>query len=175
MIWAQPLNASKDLRMRIAKDSVVSFDYTLWNDKGEELDSSSGGDPLFYLHGSGNIIPGLERALEGKEVGAKLQVVVAPVDGYGERDDKLVRIVNRSNFKAGQKLEAGMQFRANTAEGPRLLTIVNIEGDKITLDANHPLAGATLRFEVEVREVRVPTKEELEHGHVHGPGGHHHH
>jgi len=162
--------------MQIDQDKVVLIHYTLTNDKGEVIDSSSGGEPLAYLHGQGNIIPGLEKALEGKQAGDKLDVKVAPADGYGERDDQLVQQVPRRAFSGVQNVQPGMQFHAQTSGGnTRVVTVTRVAGDMVTVDGNHPLAGENLSFAVEVTEVRDATEEELSHGHVHGPGGHHHH
>jgi FKBP-type peptidyl-prolyl cis-trans isomerase SlyD len=161
--------------MLIAPEKVVLIHYTLKNDAGETLDSSSGGEPLAYLHGQGNLIPGLEKALEGKQAGDTLNVKVAAAEGYGERDDKLVQQVPRRQF-GGANVQPGMQFHAQTSQGQtRVVTVTSIVGDMVTVDGNHPLAGENLHFEVEVNEVRDASAEELEHGHVHGPGGHHHH
>jgi len=161
--------------MKIAHEKVVSIHYTLTNGEGTVLDSSSGGQPLAYLHGFGNIIPGLENALEGKAAGDKLQVTVDPEQGYGARDERLVQAVPRSAFKGVDELAPGMQFQAQGPQGTRLVVVTQVADDVVTVDANHPLAGQTLHFDVEVSEVRDATSEELEHGHVHGPGGHHHH
>ena len=162
--------------MQIAQDKVVLIHYTLTDDAGKVLDSSSGGDPLAYLHGQGNIIPGLEKALEGKQAGDKLNVRVEPAEGYGVRDDSLVQQVPRRAFGSVSKVEPGMQFHAQSAQGQmRVVTVTHVQGDMVTVDGNHPLAGEVLVFDVEVAEVRDATGEELEHGHVHGPGGHHHH
>jgi FKBP-type peptidyl-prolyl cis-trans isomerase SlyD len=162
--------------MQIAQDKVVLIHYTLTDDGGKVLDSSSGGDPLAYLHGQGNIIPGLEKALEGKQAGDKLNVRVEPAEGYGVRDDSLVQQVPRRAFGSVSKVEPGMQFHAQSAQGQmRVVTVTHVQGDMVTVDGNHPLAGEVLVFDVEVAEVRDATGEELEHGHVHGPGGHHHH
>ena len=160
--------------MKIAQEKVVSIHYTLKNAEGSVLDSSSGSDPLAYLHGAGNIIPGLESALEGKEAGEKLAVTVEPGQGYGDRDERLVQDVPRAAFKDVQELAPGMQFQAQGPQGTRLVVVTQVAEETVTVDANHPLAGQTLHFEVEVAEVRDATAEELEHGHVHGPGGHHH-
>jgi len=160
--------------MKIAGEKVVSIHYTLKNAEGSVLDSSSGSDPLAYLHGSGNIIPGLESALEGKEQGEKLSVTVEPGQGYGERDERLVQEVPRSAFKGVEELAPGMQFQAQGPQGARLVVVTEVADESVTVDANHPLAGQTLHFEVEVAEVREATREELEHGHVHGAGGHQH-
>jgi FKBP-type peptidyl-prolyl cis-trans isomerase SlyD len=161
--------------MKISHDKVVSIHYTLTDSAGTVLDSSSGGHPLAYLHGFGNIIPGLENALEGKATGDKLSVTVEPGEGYGERDEGLVQAVPRTAFKGVKELAPGMQFQAQGPQGTRLVVVTQVTADLVTVDANHPLAGQTLHFEVEVSEVRDATSEELEHGHVHGPGGHHHH
>ncbi|MDH4074099.1 MAG: peptidylprolyl isomerase [Gammaproteobacteria bacterium] len=161
--------------MKIAHEKVVSIHYTLTNSEGSVLDSSSGNDPLAYLHGFGNIIPGLENALEGKEAGEKLSVTVEPEQGYGARDEQLVQAVPRTAFKGVEELAPGMQFQAQGPQGTRLVVVTQVAADVVTVDANHPLAGQTLHFEVEVSGVRDATSVELEHGHVHGPGGHHHH
>jgi len=160
--------------MKIAHEKVVSIHYTLKNKEGTVLDSSSGSEPLAYLHGFGNIIPGLENALEGKEKGEKLSVSVEPEQGYGARDEQLVQAVPRSAFKGVDDLAPGMQFQAQGPQGTRLVVVMQVAQDVVTVDANHPLAGQTLHFDVEVSEVRDATAEELEHGHVHGPHGHHH-
>jgi FKBP-type peptidyl-prolyl cis-trans isomerase SlyD len=160
--------------MKIAHEKVVSIHYTLTNQEGTVLDSSSGSEPLAYLHGFGNIIPGLENALEGKETGEKLSVTVEPEQGYGARDEQLVQAVPRSAFKGVEELAPGMQFQAQGPQGTRLVVVTQVAQDVVTVDANHPLAGQTLHFEVEVSEVRAATAEEIEHGHVHGPHGHHH-
>jgi FKBP-type peptidyl-prolyl cis-trans isomerase SlyD len=160
--------------MKIAHEKVVSIHYTLTNSEGNVLDSSSGSQPLAYLHGFGNIIPGLENALEGKGTGDKLSVTVEPDQGYGPRDERLVQAVPRSAFKGVEDIAPGMQFQAQGPQGARLVVVTQVGDDEVTVDANHPLAGQTLHFDVEVSEVRDATAEELEHGHVHGPGGHHH-
>lgn len=160
--------------MQAGDNTVVLIHYTLTNDGGETLDTSSGREPLAYLHGGGNIIPGLESALKGKKTGDKLKVSILPAEAYGLRDDSLIQVVPRADFGDTQDLEAGMQFQVQTPDGVRIVTIVGVEGDEIKLDGNHPLAGETLHFDVEVTEVREASAEELAHGHVHGVGGHHH-
>lgn len=160
--------------MQIAKDVVVSIHYTLKNDAGETLDSSAGGEPLAYLQGNGNLIAGLENALEGKQAGDKLSVKILPTDGYGEYDKALVQQVPRRSFKGVGNLQVGMQFQVSSPQGPRAVTVTKVVGDMVTVDGNHPLAGQNLNFDVEVTDVRAATDEELAHGHVHGPGGHHH-
>ena len=161
--------------MQVAQDKVVAFHYTLTNDAGEVLDTSSGGAPLAYLHGQGNIVAGLEKALDGRSVGEKLSVRVEAVDGYGIRDPALVKRVPRRSFGSVGKITPGMQFQAQLDRGQaRVVTVTAVKGDMVTIDGNHPLAGENLNFDVEITEIRDPTAEELEHGHVHGPGGHHH-
>lgn len=160
--------------MQVAQDAVVSIHYTLTNDKGETLDSSAGAEPLVYLHGNGNLIPGLENALAGKQAGDKLSVKIAPADAYGEYDKSLVQQVPRRQFKGVGDVREGMQFQVQSNAGPRMVTVTKVAGDMVTIDGNHALAGQNLNFEVEIAEVRAATSEELAHGHVHGPGGHHH-
>ena len=161
--------------MLIGSEKVVLIHYTLTDESGQVLDSSSGRDPLAYLHGKGNIIPGLEKALEGRQAGDKLNVAVQPAEGYGERDERLVQDVPREAFENVDEVNPGMQFQAQNEQGQaRIVTVTKVADDLITIDANHPLAGTNLNFDVEVTEVREPTAEELEHGHVHGPGGHNH-
>ena len=153
--------------MIVEKDRVVSIDYTLRDNNGNLIDSSEGSDPLEYLHGNGNIIPGLEKALAGKKAGDKLTCSIAAADAYGERDDSLIFKVNKSEFE-GADIAVGMQFEAHGEEGAQIVTVVGIEGEEVTIDANHPLAGETLNFDVKIVDVREATSEELEHGHVHG-------
>ena len=161
--------------MQIANQSVVLMHYTLTNASGGVLDSSrESGEPLAYLHGGGNIIPGLEKELEGKSAGDKLQVTVQPQDGYGLRDPKLVQQVPRRAFQGVANVAAGMSFTADGPQGPTRVTVTKVQGDMVTVDANHALAGEVLNFDVEITEVRAATEEELAHGHVHGAGGHHH-
>lgn len=160
--------------MKIAEENVVSIHYTLTNDAGKVLDSSSGGEPLEYLHGFGNIIPGLEAALLGKSLGDRFKVSVAPADAYGERNDKLVQKIPKSQFPEPGKVKAGMQFQVNGPQGPMILSVLDVSDTEVTVDGNPELAGQTLHFDIEVTGVRAASKEELEHGHVHGPGGHHH-
>ena len=160
--------------MSITQDQVVSIHYTLKDDSGEVIDRSAEGAPLTYLHGHGNLIPGLERELTGKNSGDRLQVRIAPADAYGEYDSALVQSVPRRTLKGIADVRVGMRLQAQTAEGARALTVTNVSGDMVTLDGNHPLAGKNLNFEVEVAGMREATAEELSHGHVHGDGGHHH-
>lgn len=160
--------------MQIANDVVASIEYTLTDDQGNIIDSSAGGEPLAYLHGAGNIIPGLENALAGKKVGDTFKVSIAPAEGYGEKNDSLLQVVPREMFQGVEAIEVGMQFHAQTDYGMQVITVAAVEGANITVDGNHPLAGQTLNFDVKVVDVRAASAEELEHGHVHGPDGHHH-
>lgn len=160
--------------MQIAKHKVVSINYTLKDESDTVIDSSEGGEPLAYIHGIGNIIPGLENALNGKSVGDKLSVTIAPDEAYGERDDDMVQTVPRNRFEPGVDIEAGMQFHTQSDHGMQVVTVTHVDQESVTVDANHPLAGITLHFDVEVMGVRDATADELSHGHVHGPGGHHH-
>ncbi|HEV2227722.1 MAG TPA: peptidylprolyl isomerase [Steroidobacteraceae bacterium] len=156
--------------MAIAHNDVVTIHYTLKDDTDKVIDSSAGGEPLAYLHGHGNIIPGLERELAGKNVGDRLKVRVPAAEGYGEYDRALVQKVPRRALKGIADLRVGLRLQA----GHQAVTVTHIAGDMITLDGNHPLAGQNLTFDVEITAVRAATEEELTHGHVHGAGGHHH-
>lgn len=158
--------------MSITKDSVASFHYTLKDDDGNTIDTSEGQEPLPYLHGAGNIVPGLERELEGCVIGDKLSVVVKPLDGYGELNETLMQELPKSMFAGVDDIQAGMDFHADTDNGQQMVTVTKVEGDTVTVDGNHPLAGKNLHFDIEVTEVREASSEELEHGHVHGPDGH---
>jgi FKBP-type peptidyl-prolyl cis-trans isomerase SlyD len=160
--------------MSVAQDKVVSIHYTLKNDAGEVLDASPAGEPLTYLHGHGNLIAGLERELAGKGAGDNLQVKIAAADAYGAYDPALVQRVPRRTLKGIADLRVGMRLQAQTQRGARPVTVTQLAGDMVTLDGNHPLAGQNLNFEVQIAAVRAATAEELSHGHVHGPGGHHH-
>ena len=160
--------------MQIADKTVVTIDYTLKDDNGTILDSSSDGQ-FAYIHGASNIIPGLENALTGKSSGDEVNVTVIPAEGYGERNDSMVQAVPRDMFDSEQEIQVGMQFHAQSPEGEMVVvTVTDVEGDDITVDGNHPLAGKNLNFGVKVVDVREATSEELDHGHVHGPGGHNH-
>jgi FKBP-type peptidyl-prolyl cis-trans isomerase SlyD len=160
--------------MQIAKNTVATIDYTLTNTQGQVLDTSKGGQPLSYLHGVGGIIPGLENALEGKQTGDVLTVEIQPEQAYGQRNEQLVQEVPRKMFQGVDNIQPGMQFRAQGPQGQQVVTVVGVNGENVKIDANHPLAGVTLKFDVNVVGVREATQEELSHGHVHGPGGHQH-
>ena len=159
-----------------ARDKVVTIHYTLRDEKGQIIDSSRGGDPLDYLHGHGGIVPGLERALNGKGVGEVVQISVLPKDGYGEPVGPGPRSVPRDAFPDDVDLEVGMQFFAPGPKGkPIPVWVTSVHADHVHVDVNHPLAGATLHFDVEVMAIRDATADELSHGHAHGHDGHHHH
>ena len=165
----------KEKDMKISKGKVVSMHYALRDATGEILDSSEGQAPLEYLHGYGNIITGLEKALETKEAGEKLNaVVIPPEEGYGIREESLVKTVPLSNFQNPQSVEVGAQFQAETSQGPRLATVTEVDDQNVTVDLNHPLADQTLNFDIDVVAVRDATEEELAHGHAHRPEGHGH-
>lgn len=171
--------------MKITKDHAVSFDYELRNSRNELIDNSDDSGPLAYLHGYASIIPGLEKALEGKAAGDEIEAVVPPVEAYGMRDERRMGQVDRSIFPEGADIKPGMRFRATSEHGTDNVVVVAVDGNTITVDANHPLAGETLTFKVTVRDVRPATEEEIAHGHVHhahshghegccGGHGHHH-
>jgi len=160
--------------MHIEKNTVVSIDYTLTDTDGTVLDSSKGQKPLDYLHGSGNIIPGLEEALAGKHAGDSVKVSVPPEKGYGLRNETLSHKVPRKMFDAKNEIKPGMRFHAEAEHGEHTVTVTAVDSEHVTVDANHPLAGKTLNFDVSVLKIRTATPEELTHGHVHGQHGHHH-
>ena len=161
--------------MTIKENSAVSFHYTLTDDDGQTLDSSAGKDPLAYLHGAGNIIPGLESALEGKKVGDAMTVSVRAAEGYGEVQKELIQEVPRESFQGVDSIEVGMQFEAHSGQGGNVpVTVTEVTDTIVTVDGNHPLAGKNLTFDVSIEEVRDATEEEQAHGHVHGVGGHQH-
>ena len=160
----------------VAENMVVSFHYVLKNGEGEVLDQSGGDEPMMYLHGHDNIVPGLERKLTGRAIGDKLEVVVAPGDGYGESDPGAKRTIPRDAFPPDAPIEVGVSFVIQTPDGDMVpMWIVGANDKEVSCDLNHPLAGVTLHFAVELVAMRDATPEELEHGHPHGPGGHHHH
>ncbi|HET7662543.1 MAG TPA: peptidylprolyl isomerase [Rhodanobacteraceae bacterium] len=160
--------------MQIADRNVASFHYTLTNDGGDVLDSSREREPLAYLHGAGNIVPGLEKAMAGREEGDTFKVDVEPQEGYGPRHEELIQTVPMSAFQGVPEVKPGMQFQGNGPQGATLVTVTAVDGDEVRVDGNHPLAGQTLHFDIEVTEVREATEDELTHGHVHGAGGHQH-
>jgi FKBP-type peptidyl-prolyl cis-trans isomerase SlyD len=161
--------------MTIAQHKVVTIHYKVSDSDSDELiDSSENGEPMTYLHGAQNIIPGLEQALEGKSTGDELEVTIPPAEAYGERSEDRIQQVPREAFQEMDKVEPGMAVTAQTEQGQINLVITEVEGELVTVDANHPLAGKSLKFSVTVEEVRDASDEEKAHGHVHGPGGHDH-
>lgn len=162
--------------MKIDKNSVVSLAYTLKDGDGQLLDEADATDPLYYLHGHENLLPEFEARLNGQEMGFKVAFSLSPEEGYGTYDEEAVFTVERAAFPEGATLEEGAVFLlTDEEERNHQAVIVAIDGDDVTVDLNHPLAGETLHFDVEVLGVRVAQPEEITHGHVHGPGGHHHH
>lgn len=162
--------------MQIARDRVVALEYTLKDVEGKVIDTNQDGEDFYYLHGHHGIVPGLERALEGKERGAALDVELEPEDGYGEYDEALVFDVPRSALPEGLEIRRGEKVRASAPDGStRAAVITKVKLQTVTLDANHELAGKKLFFSVRVKDVRKATRDEIAHGHAHGPGGHHHH
>ena len=161
--------------MKVGKDKVVLMHYTLKNDAGDVIDSSDGADPLPFLQGHGNIIPGLESALEGSKVGDKLDVSIKPEEGYGERMKDAIQEIPSSALQGVDEVKVGMQLQSPDKDGNAfLVSVTKIEDDKITVDGNHPLAGQTLHFSVSIESIRKAEAEELSHGHVHADGNHHH-
>ncbi len=157
-------------RMNISKHKVASIHYTLTDNSGTILDTSSGREPLVYLHGAGNLIMGMEEGLEGKSKGDKFQLKIPAAKGYGEKDPAMTQKVPRSAF-GDQEVRVGSQFSGNNNE---VVTVTEVNLDSVTVDANHPLAGVELNFAIEILDVREATPEEESHGHVHGAGGHQH-
>ena len=160
--------------MKIAENTVVLIDYKLTGNDGAVIDTSEGAGPLAYLHGAGNIIEGLEDALLGKEVGDDVQASIEPAKAYGERNEDMRQEVPKELFGGVDNIEIGMQFESETDQGPVMVTVIEINDEMVVVDGNHPLAGTHLNFDVTIREVREASEEELQHGHVHGEGGHHH-
>ncbi len=160
--------------MQVARDKVVTIDYTLKDDSGNIIDRSEGGH-FSYLHGANNIIPGLEKALLGKTKGDEVSVSVEPDEGYGQRNEALKQVVSKDMFQTQDDIEIGRQFYAQSPDGQQLIiTVTEVNGTDITIDANHPLAGVNLNFDVKVIEVREASEEEISHSHVHGEDGEHH-
>lgn len=157
----------------VENGKVVGFSYTLKDDSGQVLDQSSPEQPFEYLHGHENIVPGLEKQLNGLQSGDEKQVEVAPVEGYGEFDEKLVFRVPKANFPQDIAIETGMQFQSKGPDGSMVVTVKDVEEDAVTVDGNHPLAGQTLYFDVKIDSVRDATEQEKQHGHVHAGGQEH--
>jgi len=160
--------------MKIENKKVVSFHYTLSNAEGEQIESSRERQPMEYLHGAGNIIPGLEKAMAGKTTGDCFEVTVEPPEAYGEHNEEGVQRIPAKHFKSTDRLKAGQTAVLNTQQGQVQVTIVKVGRFNVDVDRNHPLAGKTLTFDVEITDVRDASAEEISHGHSHGPGGAHH-
>lgn len=161
------------MSLMIGKNAVVSINYTLTNDAGEVMDTSEGREPLTYLHGANNLIPGLEKEMEGKTSGQSFNVTIPPSEAYGESNPELVQTLSKEMFKGVDKVEPGMGFTAQGPQGEQHIVVTAVDGDQVTIDANHPMAGKTLHFAVEIVSVRDASEEEIEHGHVHdGSHGH---
>ena len=160
--------------MKIAKNKVATIEYTLTGDDGAVIDTSEGRHPLDYIHGIGGLVPGLEAELEGKEAGAKLAVTIPAEEGYGPHIEHLVAVVPKNNFDEPEKIDVGVRFHTTNEQGQtHVVTVTKVGDDDVTIDGNHPLAGKTLHFAVEVVGVRDVTDSELEAGHIHGPGCNH--
>lgn len=156
------------MALLVGDHAVVSMHYKLTDDDGNIIDDSEGSEPLTYLHGAGNIIPGLEKALVGKVQGDLLQVRVEAADAYGEIDPQLIQSIDKSAFEGVDTIEVGMTFEANAPDGShQRIQVKAVEDNAVTIDANHPLAGMALNFDVEIVAVRAATEEEISHGHVH--------
>ena len=161
--------------MQISKHKIVVIDYTLKDDSGQVIDTSEGGEPLAYLHGADNIIQGLENALDGKAIGDSISVSIPPAEAYGEHDETKIQAVPRELFDDAGEVVIGAQYHAANPDGGDItITVTEVTDEHVIVDANHPLAGANLNFDVTIVEVRDASEEEIAHGHVHGPGGHHH-
>ena len=160
--------------MLIKKNKVVTLDYTLKNSEGMLLDTSEGRESLLYLHGVGALIPGLEIELDGKKTGDILSVIVPPEKAYGSKSDDLYQKVSKDGFQGEEELSVGMQVQLDTDNGQVIALVSEINGDEVILDMNHPLADMELHFDVEIKNVREATSDEIAHGHAHGVGGHQH-
>lgn len=161
--------------MSINANDVVSFHYTLKNETGETLESSRGHEPVVYLHGHGAMIPGVEKAITGKKAGDSFSITVPPEEAYGPRQEDAIQRISLKHLHGAKTWKPGMTAIVETNQGPRQVLIVKVGHSMADVDLNHPLAGVTLNFDIEITESRPATEEELAHGHVHGPGGHHDH
>ncbi|MBO2674911.1 peptidylprolyl isomerase [Shewanella algae] len=160
--------------MSVKEDMVVQFNYTLRDEKGEVLETNEGHDPIAYLHGHDNMMPGVEKAIEGKEIGAKFSVTLPASETYGERVEGAEQRVSVKHLMGAKAWKPGMRAVVNTDQGQRQVTVVKVGKFMATVDINHPLAGRELTFDIEVVSAREATHEEIAHGHAHGVGGHHH-
>ena len=157
--------------MTIQDRKAVSFHYTLTNQDGKQIETTRNKEPMTYLHGAYNIIPGLESAMVGRSVGDEFQVTIEPADAYGEKDEAKFQRISSKHFRLPKKLKPGQVVGLQTKKGPVRVTIIKVGRFNVDVDSNHPLAGQVLTFDVEVSAVRDATKEEIAHGHAHGPGG----
>lgn len=160
--------------MQITRNTVATFHYRLCGEDGMEIENSRDGEPVAYLHGHGNILPALESALEGRSTGDELSVTLGPEQAYGARREGSIQRVPIKHVMARGKLKPGMVVSVRTDGGARQVSVLKVGKFNVDVDTNHPLAGRTLRFDIELLEVRAATEEEIAHGHAHGPGGHHH-
>jgi FKBP-type peptidyl-prolyl cis-trans isomerase SlyD len=154
--------------MQIANNKVAVITYTLTDNSGTVIDQATTQEPFAFIQGTGNIIPGLEKALDGKRVGDNINITVEPAEGYGERDDALTQVLAKEMFEGVDEITPGMQFHAQTPNGMSIVTVTAVEDDQVTIDGNHPLAGVVLNFDVNVLEIRDATEDEIDHGHIHG-------
>ena len=161
--------------MKVEDKKVVAIEYTLKNAQGEVLDTNKGEELLYFIQGEGNIVPGLEKQMAGKSSGDSFEALVKAADGYGVYDDEKIRRIPRAQMKHLKGLKEGMSLQMRGPEGVEMLTVTSISDDEVVADGNHPLAGQDLHFQIRIGEIRDATKDELAHGHAHGPGGHHHH
>ena len=161
--------------MKIEDNKVVGIEYVLKDKKGEIMDSNQGQELLYFIQGQGNIVPGLEKAMAGKSKDDAFEVVIKAADGYGEYDEERIRRIPRSVVKHLKDLAIGAMLQAQGPDGVEVVTVTEITDEEVVLNGNHPMAGHDLHFSVRVGDVRDATADELEHGHAHGPGGHHHH
>jgi FKBP-type peptidyl-prolyl cis-trans isomerase SlyD len=160
--------------LTVQDNHVITLNYQLKNQEQQLIDSSDRDGPIVYLHGAKDILPGIEKAVLGLEVGGKAQVSIPPEEAYGDFDKTKIQEVPRSAFAGMDKVEVGMHVQEETPQGPVVVTVTEVTDEVVTVDANHPLAGQTLHFDLEVAGVREASEEEISHGHVHGPDGHHH-
>ena len=157
--------------MKIEKGKAATFHYSLTNDAGDTIDSTHGQQPMGYLHGHSNLMPGLENALTDKEQGEKFKVSLQPEEAFGPHREDQVQQVPKDQFDNPDGLAPGVHLQVTSPQGSQIVTVVSVTETAVTVDFNHPLAGKTLHFDIEVLEVRDATAEELEHGHLHGPEG----
>lgn len=160
--------------MNIAKDTVVQLHYSLFDEQNTLIESTSGHQPLAYLHGHDNMIPGFELAMEGKAAADHVSITLTPEQAYGQRQDDAVQRIPVKHLSGAKVWKKGMNAVVHTEQGPRQVTILKVGRFMADVDTNHPLAGKTIRFEVDITDVRAATAEEIAHGHAHGVGGHQH-